>query len=591
MNYFSLIADLIRDKSTTTGLALVDTAREFLRENTIQGQGAWWAAHGNDYDYIAEQVYKKAVGDPSAETAELLCGNMVNLFSGVCGALGLQSRSIWAYSDTQGYFQGHTFMEVFNPSTGKWEIQDADYNVYYVDIRSGERVGVLDMMLADDIDAFIPHNAAATGWSETGADGLRLANLFAAQMVTSEHKLYVSDASLTATLLNKIANSLDGVFSYTVESMVGMSGTQHLTDVDATVVGARATIYGDSGADFISYDGVYGSSVFATLAGMGGDDTLAVRWSAGQLYGNDGNDVLIGGIYGDLLIGGADADYLSGGGGPDQYVFQRNDGFEDVIDSFGTGGDKLVMIEVAGTGGTGRVQLSEREFNFRVDQKLTENGVYLRYDIDGDARMDGGVLIEGRTSPISTSDAVFVFKSNPMSGVTTATTASAPGYSYAEKIYGGTVADRIVYTGTLGAELAGSSTGLNSGNDYIQSHSSANCAIYGHDGNDVLAGGLGGDFISGGTGNDYLIGREGYDTFVFTTGSGSDWIDDFTRAEDKLLVYGTGGQGGAAERVTQTWIGDDLFVTFDSTGDGVSDGSITLVGQTSFLAASDWFFV
>lgn len=588
VNYFSLIADLIRDKSLATGMALVDAAREFLRENTTQGQGVWWAAHGNDYDYIAAQVYKKAIGDPSAETAELLCGNMVNLFGGVCSALGLKSRSIWAYSDTQGYFQGHTFNEVFNPSTGKWEIQDADYNVYYVDIRSGERVGVLDMMLVDDIDSFIPHNAAATGWAETRAEGLRLANLFASQMVTSEHKLYVSDTSLTATLQDRIAHSLDGVFSYTVERSVSFG---HLTDVDATVVGTRASINGDGGADFISYDGVFGSSLLATLVGMGGDDTLAVRWSAGQLYGNDGNDVLIGGIYSDLLVGGAGADYMSGGGGADQYVLQLNDGFDDVIDSFGYGADKLVMIGVSGTGGNGRMQLSEREFNFRIDQDITSDGVYLRYDINGDGRMDAGVLIEDRTSLLSASDVVWQFKADPMAGINTTTTASPLGYPYAEKAYGSTGSDKIIYTGTLGAELAGSSTGKNSGNDFLQSHSSANCALYGHDGNDVLVGGMGSDYINGGTGDDYLIGREGYDAFVFNAGSGSDWIEDFTRGEDKLVIYGARGQGGFEDRVSQTLKGNDLFVTFDSNGDGVSEGSITLVGRASLLAPTDFTFI
>ena len=591
MNYFSLVAELIRDRSEVEGLGLPDAAREFLRENTSHAQGAWWAAHGNDYGYIAEQVYKTAIGAPSAEAVQLLCGNMVNLFSGVCGALGLESRSIWVYSDSQGFFQGHTFLEVYNPSSGKWEIQDADYNVYYLDIRSGERVGVKDMMLASDVDHFIPQNSSMTGWSETGAEGLRLANLFSAQMVTSEHKLYVSNENLTPTLLDNIANSLNGVFSYSVEGGSDSSQTRHLTDIDAIVTGARATINGNDADDFISYDGAYGRPISASLAGMAGDDMLALRWSAGQLYGNEGNDVLIGSIYGDLLVGGAGSDYLSGGGGADQYVLQRNDGFSDVIDSFGVGADKLVMIGVAGTGGAGRVQLSESEFNFRVDQEIADDGVHLRYDINGDARMDGQVLIEGRTSLVSACDVVFVFNADPMSGITAAAVESPAGSSYAEKIYGRAGNDQIIYTGALGAELAGSTTGMNSGNDAIQSHSSANSALYGHDGNDILAGGLGSDYICGGTGDDYLIGRAGYDAFVFTTGSGSDWIDDFTRGEDQLVVYGASGQSNFGDSVSQTWRGDDLFVTFDSTGDGVSDGSVMLIGQLSLLTTNDWTFI
>ena len=205
--------------------------------------------------------------------------------------------------------------------------------------------------------------------------------------------------------------------------------------------------------------------------------------------------------------------------------------------------------------------------------------------------MDGGMLIEGRTNLLTANDAAFVFKADPMAGFKTTTTPSNPGGSYAERIFGATSTDRIVYTGTLGAELAGSSTGINSGDDFIQSHSSANCALYGHDGNDVLAGGFGDDYICGGTGNDLLIGRSGYDAFVFTGGSGSDSIDDFTSGEDMILVYGSQGQMAFDDRISQTWQGNDLVVTFDSTGDGLIDGTIIVLNQIALLTTTDLFFV
>ncbi|KQW39466.1 MULTISPECIES: calcium-binding protein [Pseudomonas] len=586
-NYFALLADIIREESAANGMLLQDTARELLATNTIHSDGEWWAAHANDPYYTAEQIYKTVIGDPTAENVELLCGNMVDVFSGVCAELGLQKRTIWTYSDTQGFFQGHTYLEIFNTTTNKWEIQDADYNVYYTDVRTGERIGVMDMMNADDVEFFIPHNSQESGWAETGADALRQANLYAAQMITSDNMLYTSSNSLSDTLLDSIANSLNGVYDYSVENIAGDPELTQFTDSDAVTANGRAMTTGTAGADFISYDGSTNLPIFAKLIGAAGDDVLALRLSAGQLYGNEGNDVLIGGQYTDLLVGGTGDDYLSGGGGTDQYAFSKGDGFNDTIDSFGIGEDKLVFLGVTGTGGTGSTQLSEKEFNFRIDQQLTEDGVYLQYDVDGDARFDGGMWLEGQTSLLTASNATFSFNTAPLNGFNTTAVAAPSGSGYAEKIAGSSAPDKIIYTGTLGAELSGSISGQNSGNDVIQSHSDANCSLYGHDGNDVLVGGGGDDFIVGGGNNDLLVGNEGRDVFVFTAGTGSDTIRDFVSGEDTLYVY---GWTTANPMVNQTLQTDGLVVTFDTAGDGAHGGNITLLGQTTLLTNSDLYF-
>jgi Ca2+-binding RTX toxin-like protein len=267
-------------------------------------------------------------------------------------------------------------------------------------------------------------------------------------------------------------------------------------------------------------------------------------------------------------------------------VFSKGEGFNDFIDSFGIGADQLVFLGVSGTGGTDRTQISEREFNFRVDQKLTSDGVYLRYDIDGDARFDGGMLIEGRTTLLAASDATFIFNADPLKDFNTTAVAGNPDSGYAEKIYGDSAADKILYTGTLGAELAGSTSGVNSDNDIIQSHSDANCSLYGHDGNDVLVGGNGSDFIVGGTGNDLLIGENGRDVFVFNAGSGSDTIQDFKQGADTLYIY----DWTTNKAVTQTLQDSGLVVTFDTAGDGAHGGNITLLGQTTLLNDADLYF-
>src|SRR4051812_8488892 len=109
MDYFQELATAVRSYSADRELSILDGAREFLHAYTIHGDVAWWAQYGNDPFYIAENTYKQVVGDPTAEAPEVLCGNLVDVFGGLCSDLGLQSRSVWLYSDSQGYFQGHTY--------------------------------------------------------------------------------------------------------------------------------------------------------------------------------------------------------------------------------------------------------------------------------------------------------------------------------------------------------------------------------------------------------------------------------------------------------------------------------------------------
>ncbi len=96
---------------------------------------------------------------------------------------------------------------------------------------------------------------------------------------------------------------------------------------------------------------------------------------------------------------------------------------------------------------------------------------------------------------------------------------------------------------------------------------------------DTLSGGKGHDWLEGGIGNDILTGGEGLDTFVMNQGDKHDFITDFDKANDRLLI----GGGGTVGKAT----------VFDFNNDGIMDlriklfwggvlgGSVTLLGITS----------
>ncbi len=148
--------------------------------------------------------------------------------------------------------------------------------------------------------------------------------------------------------------------TYTGVSLIsGDFGDGNDTLVVSPGVLVSATIYGGAGNDNLNYSG----SGSATLNGGAGDDvlTLGNGVSGGTLYGGDGNDQLTaeitGGVgvalYGqagnDTLVGGAGSDILDGGDGND--ILQGRGG-GDVITG-GSGNDTLIeYLSSLGKGAT-----------------------------------------------------------------------------------------------------------------------------------------------------------------------------------------------------------------------------------------------
>ncbi|MDO9378485.1 MAG: calcium-binding protein, partial [Nocardioidaceae bacterium] len=136
-------------------------------------------------------------------------------------------------------------------------------------------------------------------------------------------------------------------------------------DAGADVIDGGAgsdTIYGGSGADVLlggddtSYDYLHGEdgddqltagSAGGTLLGGNGNDRLTAGEVGSAVYGDAGDDILIGGSGNDYLDGGAGNDEISGGGGNDA-IFDRTDGSASgnvaVFLSGGDGGDNFGSI-------------------------------------------------------------------------------------------------------------------------------------------------------------------------------------------------------------------------------------------------------
>lgn len=232
----------------------------------------------------------------------------------------------------------------------------------------------------------------------------------------------------------------------------------------------RIIVNGRGGDDTITMNEANGALPLAHLYGNLGNDTLIGGSGHDRLFGQAGNDILLGRGGFDHLAGGAGNDTLTGGDADDQAFGQAGDdrfiwnpGDDTDLNEGGIGVD---TIEV--NGGNGDEQFT-----------TTANGTRVRFD-----RLNPAPF----SIDIGTSEKLVV---NMNGGV-----------------------DSFSATGNL-ASLIQITVDGGGGND----------TILGSNGNDLLLGGSGDDFVDGQQGNDVAFLGADNDTFQWDPGDGSDVIE------------------------------------------------------------------
>jgi Ca2+-binding RTX toxin-like protein len=308
--------------------------------------------------------------------------------------------------------------------------------------------------------------------------------------------------------------------------------------------------------------------------------TIVGNAGANRLTGTPFGDTLNGGEGNDWLEGGSGDDVLNGGAGFDRAVFIGATavtvnlgivGLQDTglgLDSFldieavtsGSGNDLLIGNALANTlnGGLGDDTIRGGAGNDTV------NGA------DGDDVLTGGGGNDLLVGGAGIDTAVYAGAVGAVVNLATLTAQNTglgiDTLSGIENLTGGTLADRLTGDGQAN-RLEG-----DAGNDTLQ----------GGGGDDTLLGGDGDDRLGGGIGNDFLEGGLGADQFVFNTGGGDDYVEDFEDGFDRIRI-GTGAE--SFSDIVLSEVGSDTMITF-------SDVSITLAGisQTQ-ITSSDFLFV
>ncbi len=331
-----------------------------------------------------------------------------------------------------------------------------------------------------------------------------------------------------------------------------------------------------------------------TLQGTAQNDTLSTTTSQTQVFGNAGNDQLMGwgndilldggtgndflqlvtGLRGQLnggagddwLIGGGDGSLLQGGQGNDHV--QTGSGGHDTLEG-GQGDDTLItQADMAGSGNNLiRVSLGSGHDTL---QRWTgtspdvggQDTIELGADIapaSVQASMAGHDLTlswNAGLDSITIQDYVGADLSTV--GPFTVRTAAGQVLSFADALASARTATSPQGDGVIGSDTAGDTVQAGEGND----------TIYGRGGNDRLEGQLGQDAIDGGSGDDTLLG--GWDVDTLHGGLGNDLLQGGQGADelygdegDDTLQGGAGGdllQGGLGRNVLEGGAGNDTLI-------------------------------
>lgn len=308
-----------------------------------------------------------------------------------------------------------------------------------------------------------------------------------------------------------------------------------IEDADGNLVDALQVVSTD-GATVIATDGIqhiFGNVGEDTLVGGAGDDIIQGSDGADFFEGNGGNDTMIGGAGEDEFYGGTGNDVLQGEDGHDLLF---GDAGDDTL--IGGAGDDILM------GGEGNDGISAGAGDDLLTGDAGDDALMAG---DGNDVLDGGAgndVLEGEAGD----DALM-------------------GGSGQDSLHGGAGSD-VISAGADNDQAFGGD-----GNDTIYGEEGID-NLQGELGNDTIYGGADADFIDGGLGHDSLYGGEGDDVVIgqvgddmLTGGQGADALAG-GHGED-VLIGGTGDDtldGGDDADMYLATLGDGADVITDSAG-------------------------
>jgi hypothetical protein len=181
----------------------LDTVRTFINDHSVHKPDKVFRSNHGNPDVFAAGVLAHAKGT-AAEPVHMECSTRTNLMNSILQALGYDTRVV-AIFNSKTNLRSHSFLEVMNPETKRWETQDVDYDIYWRSKVSGERISLAEA--AESIEVIEPCGRNECGWGQASREGIeakKLTDYLDIISITTKQKavryaLFTSRADLNRT--------------------------------------------------------------------------------------------------------------------------------------------------------------------------------------------------------------------------------------------------------------------------------------------------------------------------------------------------------------------------------------------------------
>ncbi|WP_276017372.1 VCBS domain-containing protein [Bradyrhizobium sp. C-145] len=391
--------------------------------------------------------------------------------------------------------------------------------------------------------------------------------------VSSYNNIFFTTGGITVNMAAGIVTGDVSNGTDTLRSIEGIQGTNFNDTYDATGYGVTGDNIGNNGT-------------FNQFEGLRGDDVITGNGNTRLIFAN-----ATGGVTINLVGGTANGD---GSTGHDSFTGVNSalgSNFADIFDATGFSGPSGTSFQGQGGDdqiiGNGTTQIQYNNATGGVTINLAAGSA------SGDTSV-GHDSFSGVNSAIG-SNFNDVYDATGFTGVN-ANFNSFQGNAGNDSIIGngntliqyGSATSGVTINLTAGTADGDGSVGHDTiaGGVFNVFGSNFNDTIVGSASNDGLSGSGGNDTLDGRAGNDFLSGGAGADTFVYASGGGFDFIQDFVHGQDRIDltgVYGIYSLSDLQSHAEQS--GPNTVITFSS-GDGITLQNVT----RSSLTASDFLF-
>ncbi len=140
-----------------------DTIRQFVNKNSVHNIDDEFRSYWNKHDIIAKKIADFSTGK-IATPVHLECSTRSRTMRYLANLAGIKTRKIVLYEYGEN-FRSHVFIEVQNPDTKEWHIQDPGYDLFWKDRTTGTRLSTIEL-LKKDMDSVVPcYTQENCGWN------------------------------------------------------------------------------------------------------------------------------------------------------------------------------------------------------------------------------------------------------------------------------------------------------------------------------------------------------------------------------------------------------------------------------------------